>query len=160
LHRNFQLYHRLRPSGCRKRLTRGRQRLMDRCPLLLNIDSMPAYIPPHLRQAAPRVSDPGRPPASTPTNPSPRVADPQASGSGSHRAPRIPRSSAQPLNPQAPMDRLGTPPRRGATPILASPATDLRVRRAGTPLGGREVDEMDMVQSVSRSGGDGAEGDA
>ncbi|ORX35285.1 hypothetical protein BD324DRAFT_652422 [Kockovaella imperatae] len=48
-------------------------------------------------------------------------------------------------------------------PALASPASDLKPMRSSTPgrSGGSEgMNEMEMMQSVSRSGGDGAEGDA
>jgi hypothetical protein len=37
----------------------------------------------------------------------------------------------------------------------------MRTGQTGKPRGGAvDVDEMDLIQSVSRSGGDGAEGDA
>lgn len=57
--------------------------------------------------------------------------------------------------------RGGWPGRRDGTvdSVLASPAGDIRPASAGKQAR-LAVDEMELVQSVSRSGGDGAQGDA
>lgn len=59
-------------------------------------------------------------------------------------------------SPQSSRRDWSTPVRKTDN-VLSSPASDLQPMRK-TPV--KAVDEMELIQSVSRSGGDGAEGDA
>jgi hypothetical protein len=120
---------------------------------------MQRYVPPHMRQRGGSSSSSSRAP--------PRPANTQDPSSSTRNvdlpapvstAPqRLAQNTAPPLlSSRRDYDPRHTPPSRSA---LASPASDIRPMRPSS--GGRtEMDEMEMIQSVSRSGGDGAEGDA
>lgn len=116
---------------------------------------MQRYVPPHMRQ---------RGIGSSSAQASPRTPDPSSStrnvdlSAPVSTAPQrlAPNTAPSLLSSRRPHDPRHTPPSRSA---LASPASDIRPMRPSS--GGRtQMDEMEMVQSVSRSGGDGAEGDA
>ncbi|WWD16389.1 hypothetical protein CI109_100815 [Kwoniella shandongensis] len=125
---------------------------------------MQRYQPPHMRQRPPPPPQP-EDQRSVQTR---RGVDPSAEA-----GPSTPRRGITPNNPtlsstnSTNSSRYAVRPSRkdwpssitGVQPVLASPATDIRPMRSGA--GGKvKVGEMELMQSVSRSGGDGAEGDA
>ena len=122
---------------------------------------MQRYQPPHARQRQAAVGAAPVPSGSSSTSIHGAAYQPaqnQAGPSPSRPPPVSIRGYAHP-QPAYQSDRTPRSKRDWSTPVLASPSSDLRPMRASTP-GRTELDEMEMMQSVSRSGGDGAEGDA
>ncbi|KAL7424731.1 hypothetical protein Q5752_000415 [Cryptotrichosporon argae] len=95
---------------------------------------MSRYVPPHLRASSPRPDPAFR---SSPAGPSTPTST----------------SSARPFVPRT---------RQAAhdAPALASPASDLRPSRRNFEAGPETLDAQMNMLSISRSGGDGAQGDA
>jgi hypothetical protein len=122
--------------------------------------AMQRYVPPHMRQRG------GSSTSSARASPRPPTQDASSSSTRNVDFPAPPVSTApqrfvQDTAPFLPSSRRAYDPRD--TPLsrsaLTSPASDIRSMRPSS--GGRvQMDEMEMIQSVSRSGGDGAEGDA
>lgn len=109
---------------------------------------MQRYQPPHQRRAG-----------------VPHAAGSSTQGSASANGPSAPARFSRGGNTAQPSRRDWSQPNGvGPSYTLASPASDLRPMRTGQtgkPRGRAvDVDEMELIQSVSRSGGDGAEGDA
>jgi hypothetical protein len=106
-------------------------------PPLCSTYSDMAYCPPHRRQLPSQASLPNEPSRSNAASTSNHYFTTRPpSGNGGSRPSRKDWSNG---------------------PSLQSPSSDLRPNRR---LQDVKLDEMDMVQSISRSGGDGAEGDA
>ena len=128
-----------------------------------DLATMQSYRPPHMRQS-PAV-------AITPST---------SSSPASAREPQPPvqnqpitytqQASSQPRPTRNPYPNSHTPrpshrdwSSKSSTPYsLASPASDLKpMKFRKSPMKEKDgIDEMELLQSVSRSGGDGAEGDA
>ena len=125
---------------------------------------MQRYQPPHLRRHAEQQEEAKRAAAARHAAAwaTPAAAGPSSRPTPATYTPRAPRpasngpSHIQPQAPHASRRNWSTPDRSTAN-VLASPASDLQPMRR-TPV--KDIDAMDMIQSVSRSGGDGAEGDA
>ncbi|KAK8861688.1 hypothetical protein IAR55_002511 [Kwoniella newhampshirensis] len=139
---------------------------------------MQRYQPPHTRQRPPRHL----PGDSSSSSNSVRVDSQRISDDNLLKpGPSIPRRNENPVNNFAPRPTRAPSdfssdkyvPRQSrrdwssaasnsaslGTSVLASPASDIRPMRPG--VGGKvKVGEMELMQSVSRSGGDGANGDA
>lgn len=114
-------------------------------------NNMQRYQPPHMRQRA--TAPPGQPQAG-PSTGSDRKTHSDGTPLNNNHTSRLNRGGY--IAPQ-PSRRDWSTPTRNSGNILSSPASDLQpIRR--TPM--KAIDDMEMIQSVSRSGGDGAEGDA
>lgn len=120
---------------------------------------MQHYQPPHLRRQAAEQEEVKRAAAARHASAwsSTAAAGPSTRPQQSNYMPRTgPIANARSTYAPQASRRDWSTPARPAGNVLASPASDLKPMRR-TPV--NDIDKMDLIQSVSRSGGDGAEGD-
>lgn len=119
--------------------------------------AMSRYLPPHLRSGQGSVDS-----AAQGSRGAVQTAAKPSSGMQSRWAPSVAAGPPTSARPAVARDSVGSQSFRrldqSSTQVLASPASDLKPRKATKEWS--RPSQMEMLASVSRSGGDGQEGDA